>query len=117
MGKRQTCKHLQVANVLLCLYFGVGCISSSYDKNIGASLPDLRGLLAVPPEGEDIVPGLQGLRDLDEVLDGEGVGEVVVVGDAEGGPLGPRGSGALCRRHQGLLELGLGCNSIGILNF
>ena len=71
----------------------------SNDKNIGAGLPDLRGLLAVPPEGQDVVPGLQGLRDLDEVLDGEGVGEVVVVGDAEGGPLGPRGSGALCRRH------------------
>ena len=74
-------------------------LCSSYDKNIGAGLPDLRGLLAVPPEGQDVVPGLQGLRDLDEVLDGEGVGEVVVVGDAEGGPLGPLGSGALCRRH------------------
>ena len=74
-------------------------LSCSNDKNIRAGLPDLRGLLAVPPEGEDIVPGLKGLRDLDEVLDGEGVGEVVVVGDAERGPLGPRGSGALCRRH------------------
>ena len=33
---------------------------SSYNPDAGAAVPDLRGLLAVPPEGEHVVPGGHG---------------------------------------------------------
>ena len=40
----------------------------SHNFNIGTSLPDLRSLLAVPPERQDVAARFQRLRHLDHVL-------------------------------------------------
>ena len=42
----------------------------SHDPDAGAAVPDLRGLLAVPPEGEDVLARLH-LGHLHLVHDGE----------------------------------------------
>ena len=43
-------------------------LHKSHNFNIGTSLPDLRSLLAVPAERQDVAARFQRLRDLDHVL-------------------------------------------------
>ena len=63
--------------------------------DIGAGVPHLRRVLAVPAEGKDIVTGLQILGNLHQVLECPGVSLVRVGVDVNLGPLGVLGGGAL----------------------
>ena len=63
----------------------------SHNFNIGTSLPDLRSLLAVPAERQDVAARFQRLRHLDHVLPPELlIGECV--DDAAEGPRRPLGA-------------------------
>ena len=63
--------------------------------NVGTGTPHLGCLLAVPSEGEDVLSGLQVLRNLHQVLDGPPVAGLVLAQNGQGGPLRARRGGAL----------------------
>ena len=69
--------------------------------DIGAGVPHLRRVLAVPAEGEDIVPGLKVLRHLHhQVPEGPGIGLARGGGQVYLGPLRVPGGGAVGVCHQ-----------------
>ena len=83
-------------------------LHKSHNFNIGTSLPDLRSLLAVPPERQDVAARFQRLRHLDHVLPPELlIGECVDdAAERPGRPLGALGGRPVRHPDRGLPQGG-----------